>query len=96
MARGRVRIVSDPTIVNLQADEVLVCDMTSPDYIQLMRRACAIITNRGGMLCHAAIIARELGKPCIVGTDEATQILKEGDLVEVDADDGVVRPLRGS
>ena len=70
--------------------DVLVCDMTSPIYLPLMARAGAIITNRGGVTCHAAIVARELNVPCIIGTKNATEILKCGDLVEVDADHGVV------
>jgi len=92
-AQGRVRIVTDPAGVSLEAGDVLVCDMTSPDYIHLMQAAGAIVTDRGGILCHAVIIARELGKPCIVGTAVGTKVLKDGDLVEVDATKGVVRKV---
>ena len=56
-----------------------------------MQKAGGIITDEGGITCHAAIVSRELGKPCIIGTKIATQILHDGDLVEVDADKGVVR-----
>lgn len=95
IARGRVRIISEDMIgnVTLNPDEVLVCDMTTPAYVPLMQRAAAIITDRGGILCHAAIVARELGKPCIVGTKNATQVLKDGDMVEVDAEKGIVRKI---
>lgn len=95
IARGRVRIVTEEMVgsVALNHDEILVCDMTTPVYVPLMQRAVAIITDRGGILCHAAIVARELGKPCIVGTKNATKVLRDGDMVEVDAQTGVVRKL---
>ena len=68
--------------------------MTTPDYIPAMKKAAAFVTDEGGITCHAAIIAREMKKPCIVGTKIATQILHDGDLVEVDADKGVVRIIK--
>lgn len=74
--------------------EVLLCAMTSPDYVPAMNRAAAIVTDEGGLLCHAAIVSRELEKPCIVGTKIATKILKDGDFVEVDANKGVVNILK--
>ena len=67
--------------------------MTTPDYVMAMEKSAAIITNDGGLTCHAAIISREMGIPCIVGTNMATKALKDGDLVEVDANKGVVRKL---
>lgn len=70
---------------------VLVCPMTTPDYVPSMRNAAAIITDEGGLLSHAAIISRELGVPCVVGTKIATRVLKDGDLVEVNANEGFVR-----
>lgn len=93
MTRGRARIVTNPKGVRLTEHGILVCDMTSPEYIHLMQQAAAIVTNRGGMLCHAAIIARELKKPCVVGTGNATKILKDDDMIEVDAERGIVRKL---
>lgn len=72
---------------------VLVTTMTQPNIVDIAQKASAIITDEGGMLSHAAIISREFGIPCIVGTHKATQILKDGDLVEVDADQGIVRIL---
>jgi pyruvate,water dikinase len=73
---------------------VLVTHMTAPDWVQLMRRAAAIVTDSGGMTCHAAIVSRELGIPCVVGTQQATEALRDGELVTVDATRGLV--LEGS
>ena len=70
--------------------EVLVTHMTAPDWVPLMRRAAAIVTDSGGMTCHAAIVSRELGFPGVVGTAEATRVLRDGELVTVDAGEGVV------
>ena len=65
--------------------------MTTPDFIVLMQKSGAIVTDIGGLLCHAAIVSRELQKPCVIGTKFATQLLKDDMQVEVDADKGVVR-----
>ena len=73
--------------------DVLVVSMTTPDFMPVIRLAGAIITDEGGITCHAAIIARELGVPCIIGTKIATKVLKDGDIVEVDATNGVVRRI---
>lgn len=73
------------------AKYVLVAVMTRPDDIHLIKNSLAVITDEGSILSHAAIVCRELKKPCIIGTKIATQVLKDGDLVEVDADKGVVR-----
>ena len=70
--------------------EVLVAHMTAPDWVPLMRKAAAIVTDSGGMTCHAAIVSRELGIPCVVGTAEATKALRDGEVVTVDAGEGVV------
>jgi pyruvate,water dikinase len=67
--------------------------MTSPEFIDVIRKAGAIVTDVGGLTSHAAVVARELGIPCIVGTKHATKVLKDGDLVEIDATNGVVRKL---
>ncbi len=69
---------------------VLVTRMTAPDWVPLMRRAAAIVTDSGGMTCHAAIVSRELGIPCVVGTQDATKTLRDGELVTVDATHGLV------
>ena len=73
---------------------VLVCSMTTPDLVPLMQRACAIVTDNGGILSHAAIVARELKKPCIVGTRNATKVLRNGQMVLVNADSGHVEILK--
>ena len=77
----------------MKKGDILVCPMTNPDYIPAVHLAGAIVTDEGGILCHAAIISREFQIPCIIGTKVATQVLHDGDLVEVDADHGVVRVL---
>lgn len=74
--------------------DIIVTTMTSVDFIPLMKRASAFITNEGGITSHAGIISRELNKPCVIGTKIATQVLKDGDLVEVDASAGVVKILK--
>ncbi len=93
--RGKVRLVIEKKdIGNLKNNEILVAEMTSPDFLPAIVKSKAIITNEGGMLCHAAIVARELKKPCVIGTKIATKVLHDGDLVEVDADKGVVKILK--
>lgn len=92
VVRGQVRIV-----LNVNSDhgftdgEILVAGMTRPEYVPLMKKASAIITDEGGITCHAAIISRELKIPCVIGTKIATKVLNDGDLVEVDANNGVVK-----
>jgi len=95
-ASGRVRIMLDPEAAEFTAGDILVCDMTDVRYLPYMKDAGAIITDRGSILSHAAIVSRELGKPCIIGTKVATQVLRDGDEVEVDAERGVVRIVKKS
>ena len=86
---GVVRIVGDASEMNrVQAGDILVTDMTDPNWEPVMKRASAIVTNRGGRTCHAAIIARELGIPAIVGCGNATEVLNEGDSVTVSCAEG--------
>lgn len=93
--KGIVKIVkSGKEISKVNKGDVLVAPMTAPDYVVGMRKAIAIITDEGGMTCHAAIVSRELGIPCIVGAKIATKVLKDGDVVEVDGEKGVVRKIR--
>ena len=92
---GRARIIIDRRHANeLQEGEILVTAMTSPDFVPAMKISAGIVTNEGGVLCHAAIMSRELRKPCVIGTKLATDVIKTGDLVEVDADKGVVKILK--
>jgi phosphohistidine swiveling domain-containing protein len=73
--------------------DILITAMTDPNYIPAMEKAVAFVTDEGGLLCHAAILAREMKKPCIIGTKIATKVLKDGDLVEVDASKGIIKKL---
>ena len=89
IASGKVRVIMEPKQMHeLQAGDVLVTDITDPDWEPVMKRASAIVTNRGGRTCHAAIVARELGVPAIVGTNNVTSILKTGDEVTVSCGEG--------
>ncbi|MEW6610841.1 MAG: PEP-utilizing enzyme [Patescibacteria group bacterium] len=91
---AKVKVLTSPhEAYKLKRGEILVAAMTSPDYITAMRKAGAIVTDEGGMTCHAAIISRELGIPCIVNTKIATTVLHDGDVVEVDSTRGVVRKV---
>lgn len=95
VASGVVHVIDNPKDIDqFKQGEILVTLMTSPDWVPAMKKAAAIITNNGGMTCHAAIISREMQIPCIVGTRSknvaATDVLKTGDVVTVDAKNGVV------
>lgn len=91
---GRVKIVNTiPEMAKMHPGNILVSHMTNPGIVPAMKQAGAIVTDLGGITCHAAIVARELKKPCIIGTKVATKVLKDGDMVEVDADKGIVRRL---
>lgn len=93
-ATGKVRIALQPSQAHLlEEGEILVCPMTNPDYVPAMRRSAAIVTDEGGLLSHAAIMSREFGKPCVIATKIATQTLKTGDVIEVDANKGIVKVL---
>ncbi len=86
-----MKIISELSRGNdLKEGDVLVTHMTAPDWVPLMRRSAAIITDSGGMTCHAAIVSRELGIPCVVGAADATTKLRDGELVTVDATHGTV------
>ena len=86
---GEVRLIASPAEMNrVQPGDILVTDMTDPDWEPVMKRAAAIVTNRGGRTCHAAIVARELGIPAVVGTNDATTVLKDGDEVTVSCAEG--------
>jgi pyruvate,water dikinase len=89
IATGPVRIIPDASqMAKVQAGDILVTDMTDPNWEPVMKRAAAIVTNRGGRTCHAAIIARELGIPAVVGCGNATSALAEGDAVTVSCAEG--------
>lgn len=90
---GKVRVVLDPYGADIPQGTILVTPMTRPDFIHLISKAAAIITDQGGVTSHAAIVSREFGIPCIVGTGNATKLLKDGDEVAVDTQSGVVIKL---
>lgn len=96
VVRGAVKIVIDYDSAKneFREGEILVAASTNPTLLPLLKKAAAIVTDEGGITSHAAIVARELRKPCIIGTKIATKILKNGDVVEVDAHRGVVRILK--
>ena len=91
LASGPVqKITSAKEINQVQAGEVLVTAMTSPDFVPAMKRAVAIVTDKGGQTSHAAIVSRELGVPCVVGTKKATQILRQGQIITVNGSQGEI------
>jgi len=95
LASGRVKVIkSVKDFYKLGKGDILVAAMTTPNMISIMNKAAAFVTDEGGITCHAAILSRELKKPCIIGTRIATEIFKDGDLVEVNADKGVVKLLK--
>ena len=94
-AAGKAHVIIDPSdIDDFKEGEILVTAMTAPDWVPAMKKAKAIVTDAGGMTCHASIVSRELGLPCIVGTksrsQEATTSIKDGQMITVDATNGIV------
>lgn len=94
-AIGIVKVVIDAQKEGkkIKTGNILVTDLTNLDFMPLLSKCAAIVTNAGGLLCHTAIISRELKKPCIVGTQHATKVFKDGDWVEVDAERGIVKKI---
>lgn len=92
---GKIKIVfSREQLDKVQKGDILVAPMTTPWYLPAIKKASAIVTEEGGITCHAAIVSRELNKPCIIGTKIATKVLKDGDLVDVDATHGKVNIIK--
>ena len=91
---GEVKILRDPKeVAKMKNGNILVTSMTRPDFMPVVEKAKAIVTDEGGITCHAAIVSRELGIPCVIGTRIATKVLKDGDRVLVDANRGIVKKL---
>ena len=91
LATGEVKVLQDPSEIDLVLQgDILVAEMTTPDFVPAMKRAAAIVTNRGGRTSHATIVSRELGIPCVVGTGEATRLLKNEQIITVDGTHGKV------
>jgi len=94
-ATGPVRVIlSTKELDRVQEGDVLVTSSTTPDFVPVLKKVVAIVTEEGGVLSHASIISRELHIPCIIGTKIATKVLKDGDMVEVDAENGVVKVIK--
>ena len=94
-ARGVVKIIEVvKDMPKMKQGDIMLSETTYPALVSAMKKAAAIVTNVGGLTCHAAIVARELKIPCVVGTKIATQILKDGDRVEVNADEGIVKIIK--
>ena len=95
LVRGRVKICLVSTEINkIKKGDILVTAMTTPDFVPAMRKAAAIITDEGGITSHAAIVARELNKPCIIGVKIATKVLHDGDYIEVNAIKGIIKIIQ--
>ncbi len=95
LVRGKVRLITLKDDLNTIRDgEILVTNMTTPEFVPALKKVAAFITDEGGITSHAAITAREMKKPCIIGTKNATKKLKDGDEVEVDANNGIIRILK--
>ncbi|MDO8627932.1 MAG: PEP-utilizing enzyme [Candidatus Diapherotrites archaeon] len=93
-AKGRVKLVnSAEDIAKFEQGDIMISIATLPEYLPAMKKSSAIVTNTGGITCHAAVVSRELKIPCLIGTKHATKIFKDGDLVEVDAGKGIVRKI---
>ncbi len=93
--RGAVKVIRRiDQCDEVKKGDILISPMTTPNFLPAMKQAAAFVTEEGGITCHAAIVAREMRKPCIIGTKIATEVFKDGDRVEVDAEKGIVRKLR--
>ncbi len=92
---GRVRIIlTKKDIPKVKEKDILVTRMTSSDFRDIIKNLAGLITDEGGVTSHAAIVSRELNKPCIIDTKNATSVFKDGDFVEVDADKGIIKIIR--
>lgn len=93
--QGSAKTILSPKENNkVEKGDILVTSMTTPDFLPAMERAAGFITDEGGITCHASIVAREMKKPCIIGTKNATKILKNGDTIELNADEGIVNIIK--
>ena len=90
VAEGIARVILKPENASLKAGEILVAPQTDPGWTPLFQSAVAIVTEVGGLMTHGAVVAREYGIPAVVGVDEATTLIKDGDKIRVDGDQGIV------
>ena len=92
--KGKVKIINNPNnMKDFNFGDILVSINLNPSLTPIIDKASAIITNEGGIMCHAAIISRERGIPCIIGTSIATKVFKDGDYIEVNADEGIIHKI---
>lgn len=95
IVKGIARVLMDEReLQKLQKDDILICNLTNPNYNPAFEIISGVVTDEGGILCHSAIMAREFKLPCVIGTKIATQVFKDGDLIEVDANHGIVKILK--
>ena len=95
IVRGKVKLILDRKDFNkVNHGDIIVTSMTTPEMVPIMKKASAFITNEGGITCHAAIISREMKKPCIINTNNATEVLKDNDLIEVNANKGIIKIIK--
>ncbi len=101
-AKGKVKVIFSgydnfdtltQAIDSMEQGDILVAETTSPELMLACKKAAAIVTNQGGLMSHAAIVSREMGIPCLVGTGNATKVLRDGDVLEVDAERGEARRM---
>ncbi len=93
-ARGRAKIIMGKAdLYKIEDGDIMITPLSTPDFVAAIEKCSAIVTDEGGITCHAAIVSRELNKPCITGTKFATKVFKDGDIVEVDADNGIVKKI---
>ena len=94
VVRGVAKVLRNvKEIQAFKQGEILIANQTTPEYVPAMKKAAAFVTDQGGITCHAAIVAREMKKPCVIGAKSATRIFKDGDYIEVDANKGIVRKI---
>ena len=86
-------VFTNADVAKVTEGDVLVSPMTKPEFLMAMKKASAIVTDEGGITCHAAIVSRELDKPCIIGTKTATKVFKDGDIVAIDASRGIIKKI---
>lgn len=96
IVEGRARVVRDPATTDLDDGDILVCETTDPSWVSLFLGAAGVVTDFGGMLSHGPIVARELGLPCVCGTENGSRLIRDGQLIRVDGDHGVVEVLGGT
>lgn len=91
---GKARVLRNiDEIETFQEGEILIANQTTPEFVAAMKKALAVVTDQGGITCHAAIVSRELKKPCVIGTKHATEVFHDGEMIEVDAETGVIRKI---